>query len=92
MLMLEILTIFGIAWGITGFIWSEHFYYRIKREVLDPWKDAVFSHDWFMCDVYQTTADMMLQDYHPSIAHLSPVHWMETWNKQYMPDVITVRK
>lgn len=83
--MIQIIGAFLILWSIGGFIWSEHFYRRIWNEVLDPWKDAIANRDWRLCDFYKEVGSTMLQDFGPlPLSHLSPIHWMETWNKQYV--------
>ena len=64
--------------------WVAHMTIKYNRYIHEPWAFALVVGDNPACDKYFMAAMRFLKDYKHGWRTFHPLHWIDTWNKDYL--------
>lgn len=79
-------------WWVGFILWFRRMDRKWKLQIREPWDDAVAMKDDTLCNLYYQAAHAYLADYKISYKTFYPLHWIETWNKDYVPDLHSIQE
>lgn len=77
------LAVFLFFWIVGRMAWVFHMNWRYNAEIYEPWNYAIITGDGVGCDKCMAAACRFLKDYKHGLRTCHPLHWIDTWNRDY---------